>query len=405
MVSDDLAECVGRCDKSDFDFRTDCEHVALPQGCQGVADSQGRGVGHVDLDIVDGAIDSLCPVTGEAQDILCVRITSLVDCFAIGYGIPQHSGDSSLGYRVNEQRALIVVNSAEHLSLALGRDSEAVADAAGGSDASVRGHQRAVKAVACAGNAVSGNVCQGIEIRSRSSAVENSSIELLSQSQRQTRYQGIIQTGHVPAELIREGNDDGQLVECRGDSGQSMVTGFIRIAGMTLGVVACNEFEGQKRLSAAGCDKAAKLIDLCTRFHIPLLTITDTDGYKTDSATEAFLPSAADRMVRALTASDVPKLNLVTGSIVGSAYSMLNSKGLGADYVFMWDSANVSIVEPRQATEVIFGEWSSGLEQQYRDTQSSAVALARHGFADKVISPEDSRKYIIGALQTFVNSR
>ena len=82
-----------------------------------------------------------------------------------------------------------------------------------------------------------------------------------------------------------------------------------------------------------------------------------------------------------------------------------SSKGLGADYVFMWDTANVSIVEPRQATEVIFGKWSSELEQQFRDTQSSAVALARHGFADKVIAPEDSRKYLIGALQTFVNSR
>ena len=205
--------------------------------------------------------------------------------------------------------------------------------------------------------------------------------------------------------ILAELSDDGELVECRSSGDQSMVTGFIRIAGMPLGVVACNEYEGKKRITADGCNKAAKLIDLCTRFHIPLLTITDTDGYNTDSATETFLPSAAERMVKALAASDVPKINLVTGSIVGSAYSMMNSKGLGADYVFMWDSANVSIVEPRQATEVIFGEWSSGLEQQFRDTQSSAVALARHGFADKVIMPEDSRKYIIGALQTFVNSR
>ena len=205
--------------------------------------------------------------------------------------------------------------------------------------------------------------------------------------------------------ILAELSDDGRLIECRSDEGQSIVTGFIRIAGMPLGVVACNEYEGKKRLTAAGCNKAAKLIDLCTRFHIPLLTITDTDGYNTDSATEILLPSAAERMVRALTAADVPKINLVTGSIVGSAYSMMNSKGLGADYVFMWDTANVSIVEPRQATEVIFGKWSSELEQQFRDTQSSAVALARHGFADKVIAPEDSRKYLIGALQTFVNSR
>lgn len=205
--------------------------------------------------------------------------------------------------------------------------------------------------------------------------------------------------------ILADLSDDGRLIECRSGRGRSMVTGFIRIAGMPVGVVACNEFEGRKRISAAGCNKAAKMIDLCTRFHIPVLTITDTEGYKTDSATETFLPSAADRMVRALTSSDVPKINLVTGSIVGSAYSMMNSKGLGADYVFMWDSANVSIVDPRQATEVIFGRWTSELEQQYRDTQSSALALARHGFADKVIAPEDSRKYIIGALQTFINSR
>ena len=205
--------------------------------------------------------------------------------------------------------------------------------------------------------------------------------------------------------ILRELSDDGRLLEYRGTRGRSMITGFIRIAGQTAGVAACNEFEGRKRISAAGCNKAAALINMCTRFHLPLLTITDTEGYKTDSATETFLPAAAGRMLTALTASDVPKINLVTGSIVGSAYSMMNSKGLGADYVFMWDSANVSIVEPRQATEVIFGRWTSELEQQYRDTQSSAVALARHGFVDKVIAPEDSRKYIIGALQIFMNSR
>ena len=205
--------------------------------------------------------------------------------------------------------------------------------------------------------------------------------------------------------MLAELSDDGSFIECRSDVDHSMITAFIRLGGMPVGVVACNEYEGSKRLSAAGCNKAAKMIDLCTRFHIPLLTITDTDGYNTDSATEKFLPGAAERMVRALTASDVPKINLVTGSIVGSAYSMMNSKGLGADYVFMWEGANVSIVEPRQATEVIFGKWSSELEQQFRDTQSSAVALARHGFADKVIAPEDSRKYLIGALQTFINSR
>ena len=71
----------------------------------------------------------------------------------------------------------------------------------------------------------------------------------------------------------------------------------------------------------------------------------------------------------------------------------------------MWDTADVSIVNPRQATEIIFGRYTRQLEQHYREDQSSALALARHGFANKVIPPEETRKYLIGALQTFVNSR
>ena len=205
--------------------------------------------------------------------------------------------------------------------------------------------------------------------------------------------------------ILSELADDYTFIETHPDFGEDMVTGFLRLAGQPVGVFACNTAEGEKRITADGCEKAAALVDLCSRFHIPILSITDTDGYRTTSENEKYLPASAGRLLKALTDAKVPKINLITGSVTGSAYSLLNSKGLGADYVFMWDSAQVSIVEPRQATEVIFGQWTPELEQQYRDTQSSALALARHGFADKVIPPEESRKYLIGALQTFVNSR
>ena len=205
--------------------------------------------------------------------------------------------------------------------------------------------------------------------------------------------------------MLAELSDDGYVLETSPDSGQDMITALIRIAGETVGVAACNEVDGQKRITSEGCDKAASLIGLCSRFNIPVLTITDTEGYQTTSENEKYLPSSAGRLLRSLTEAKVPKINLVTGSIVGSAYSLLNSKGLSADYVFMWEGADVSIVDPRQATEVIFGTWSPELEKQYRDTQSDALALARHGFADKVIAAGDSRKYITGALQTFINSR
>ncbi len=205
--------------------------------------------------------------------------------------------------------------------------------------------------------------------------------------------------------ILDEISDNHRVVETAIDRGEDMVTGFIRIAGQIIGVAACNAVNGEKRITAAGCDKAARLIDFCNRFNIPILTITDTEGYDTTSENEKYLPSSAGRLLKSLTDARVPKLNLITGTIVGSAFSLLNSKGLSADYVFMWDSADVSIVEPRQATEIIFGRWTPELEQQFRDTQTNALALARHGFADKVIDPEDTRKYLIGALQTFINSR
>ncbi len=205
--------------------------------------------------------------------------------------------------------------------------------------------------------------------------------------------------------ILDDISDNHRVVETAIDRGEDMITGFIRIAGQIIGVAACNAVNGQKRITAAGCDKAARLINFCDKFNIPILTITDTEGYDTTSESEKFMPSAAGRMIKALINAKVPKINLITGTIVGSAYSMLNSKGLSADYVFMWDSADISMVDPRQATEVIFGRWTPELEQQFRDSQTNALALARHGFADKVIAPEDSRKYLIGALQTFINSR
>ena len=205
--------------------------------------------------------------------------------------------------------------------------------------------------------------------------------------------------------ILDDISDNHRVVETAKDRGEDMITGFIRIAGQIIGVAACNAVDGEKRITAAGCDKAARLVNFCNKFNIPILTITDTEGYDTKSESEKFMPSAAGRLINAFINATVPKINLITGTVVGSAYSMLNSKGLGADYVFMWDSADISIVDPRQATEVIFGKWTPELEQQFRDSQTNSLALARHGFADKVIAPEESRKYLIGALQTFINSR
>ncbi|MBR2674704.1 MAG: carboxyl transferase [Mogibacterium sp.] len=205
--------------------------------------------------------------------------------------------------------------------------------------------------------------------------------------------------------MLSELSDDGELLETLPEAAADIVTGFIKLAGEAVGAVACNAVDGEKRLTAAGCDKAASFIDICNRFDMPIVMLTDSEGYKTDAENEKYLAKAAGRLLDAQTDCTAPFINVITGKVVGSVYSMLGSKGLGADYVFMWDSAAAGIMNSRQAVEVLYGNWTQELEDKYTETQSGAVALARHGLADKVIAAEDTRKYLIGALQTFVNSR
>ena len=105
-----------------------------------------------------------------------------------------------------------------------------------------------------------------------------------------------------------------------------------------------------------------------------------------------------------LVSAEIPKINLITGTVYGSAYSMMNSKGLGADYVFIWEGAKANIVKPSQAIIMLYGEHDEKKEEEYHQTHSSATALARHGYVDKIIAPSETRKYLIGAFETFANS-
>ena len=209
--------------------------------------------------------------------------------------------------------------------------------------------------------------------------------------------------------ILRELSDDHFFFETRRESGRDMVTGFIKLDGAVAGAIANHRGrDGSGRISAEGFDKAASFIGLCNKFSIPILTVTDTDGFDTSEEQEIYLPKAAGRMIRALAGAKIPKVNLITGELYGSAYSLMNSKGLGADYVFMWDSANVNIINPKQAIEILYPQttdsaFAAQRVADYEKSHSSARALARHDYVDKVIRPEDTRKMIAGAFETFAN--
>ena len=197
-------------------------------------------------------------------------------------------------------------------------------------------------------------------------------------------------------------SDDRFFLETGADHGSGITTGFFKLNGTAIGgVAACG------KLTADGLEKAADFISLCDRYHIPVLTVTDTEGFASGEKEEIFLPKAAGRMVRALTCASVPKVNLIVGQIYGSAYSMMNTRGLGADYVFMWETAHVNVLHTHQALDMLDQKLEPSklqlMSEVYEKNRSSADAMARRGYADKRIKPSETRQYLAGAFETFAN--
>ena len=200
--------------------------------------------------------------------------------------------------------------------------------------------------------------------------------------------------------ILKGLSDSSFFLEVDEERGMELVTGFIRLDGAVIGGIA-NQRKPREgyAITSEGFEKAASFISLCDKFQIPLLTVTDGDGF--DGATEAGV------MIKALALSTMPKVNLIVGEIGGSVYSMMNCKGIGADYVFIWEQAGVNLIDPMQAAEILCPQAELAFlkkkAEDYRNTHCSPKALARRGYVDKIISPQDSRKYVIGAFQTFSN--
>lgn len=207
--------------------------------------------------------------------------------------------------------------------------------------------------------------------------------------------------------------DDQRLMEVKGGYARDLVTGLIRLNGMTVGAVAnrskmydeegkvVQEFDGS--LSAKGCKKAADFVSFCDAFNIPVLTLTDVDGFKASKCGEKTLAREAAKLVYAFADATVPKVNVVTGNAFGSGYLVMNSKALGADMVYAWPDAQIGAMKADLASRILCPDGSpeerKATEDEYRTLQESAASAASRGYVDTVIRPEDTRKYVIGALE------
>ncbi len=211
---------------------------------------------------------------------------------------------------------------------------------------------------------------------------------------------------------MRNLSDDGFVIEVKKDYAPEMFTGFIKLDGATVGVVANRtkvyddemnvtaEFE--PKLTYKGCDKAARFVDFCDAFDISILTFTNINGFATTKCQEAKVAKSTAKLVYAFTNATVPKVNVIVGEAFGSSYIAMNSKTLGADVVYAWPNAKIGMMDATAAAKIMFAGQDVDIAEkaaEYDALQNSVEATASRGYVDSIIEPINTRKYVIGAFE------
>ena len=213
--------------------------------------------------------------------------------------------------------------------------------------------------------------------------------------------------------------DNGIFLETKDAYGKDVVTGFMRLNGATVGAVAnrseiydeegnkAEEFDGS--LSARGARKAAEFVKFCDAFEIPVLTLTNVTGFKATLCNEKMMAKSVGEMVHAFADATVPKVNVIIGKAYGNAYIAMNSKATGADMVFAWENAEIGMMDADLAAKIMYADADAATLKekaaQYRELQSGVASAAARGYVDAVISPADTRKYVIGAFEMLFTKR
>lgn len=215
-----------------------------------------------------------------------------------------------------------------------------------------------------------------------------------------------------PAMALEDLSDNNFFFELKPDYAKEMVTGFLCFDGMTVGAVANRtaiyDEDGKEkekfaaRLTTAGALKAADFVKKCDAFNIPVLTLTNVEGFATTVEEEKTIAGAVAKLTAAFAEADVPKVNLITGKAYGSAYITMNSKHIGADMVFALPNAEIGMMDAQTAANIMYageeGADISAAAAEFAKNTSTAAAAAR-GYVDSIIEPESARKQLLYAFE------
>ena len=216
--------------------------------------------------------------------------------------------------------------------------------------------------------------------------------------------------------VVRAIVDDGEFFEIHEHWAKNIICGFSRLNGYAVGVVGNQPSQMAGVLDIDASAKAARFVRTCDAYNIPIITFCDVPGFLPGTSQEwGGIIRHGAKLLYAFTEATVPKITVVTRKAYGGAYDVMSSKHLLADFNFAWPQAEVAVMGPEGAVNIIYrrdiaksptpDERRSKLMDDYKARFANPYSAAERGYIDDVIVPHETRPKIITALETLITKR
>lgn len=205
--------------------------------------------------------------------------------------------------------------------------------------------------------------------------------------------------------------DAESFFELSADYGKCIKVGFARVGGAPVGVVSTNSEVNDGYFCEDGAKKAAKFVRVCDAFSIPVITLVNSKGIKTDAECAGADVKAVATLTSAYSEATTAKVTVVTGNAIAGAYIAFVSSAGAPDFVYAWSNAVLAVLEPMTAVQLLYkerlanGEDRKALEAEYENEKCSPFCAAAKGLVTDVIMPEETNEKIISALDVLSSKR
>lgn len=212
--------------------------------------------------------------------------------------------------------------------------------------------------------------------------------------------------GYSMADVIAAISDDAAFLELSAEYAKSILTGFVTLNGMVVGVIANQPAENGGKITACAAKKAARFLSFCDCFKVPVLTLVDTEGYDVSvEAEKAQYGAALAKLASAYASSDNAKVTVVLGKAYGAAYTLMGSKAIGADIALACENAKISAMPTKSAVAFAWNDKvqdnakRAEVEAEWDAVMASPVAAAKAGEIDDIIALDELRQRASAAFE------